>query len=320
MRSILNILVFFVSIGFSVVKAQQTNSDSRDVNNSSIFVHFDKNIYLNNENAWFTAYILNTQVDLALHNTLYVSIVSSIDSTVIFQEKFLIENGVAFGCINLPETISSGNYVFIANTNLKINNEPELCFVQRFAVNSNFIDPMILTLENKELNDLEGSVLVKTISKDYHFVEKAKLSYQVIDNNNLVLKGVGYTNTIGEFNIKYPLSKITFTNTFLEVTSEKGAIKRSARLKISKKEKRQEIDMSPYNEYQLNFYPEGGYLVEDLVSVVGVEAKKGIGNFVKARIVLLKNGIPFDTVATNSYGMANFHLNLLKGLIIHLRY
>ena len=63
-----------------------------------LFVHSDKTVYTNNEEIWFSAYLLKTS-SLALedHNVLSVAVIAEGDRKVYLQEKFAIEQGVEFG-------------------------------------------------------------------------------------------------------------------------------------------------------------------------------------------------------------------------------
>src|ERR1700743_586449 len=59
-------------------------------NSSSVlFVHFDKNIYINNENVWFTAYLLNSAKE---NNPTILSLlmVNEHDKQIVYNQKFVM--------------------------------------------------------------------------------------------------------------------------------------------------------------------------------------------------------------------------------------
>lgn len=108
---------------------------------SNLFVHFDKNVYSNNETSYFTGYLIKEAKTAAIkHKVLAVALIRDIDSTLLFEDKFLIENGLSFGSLTLPDSIPTGNYRFLAYTDKLINGIPEAIFVQNITIKSS-IDP-----------------------------------------------------------------------------------------------------------------------------------------------------------------------------------
>ncbi|TFB31848.1 hypothetical protein [Pedobacter alluvionis] len=110
------------------VKAQDVKLDSVALNinhygletaQSNLFVHFDKTVYTNNDQVWFSGYLLKTITNLDQYHTLYLSLINNSDSSVVIQDKFLIEKGFAFGALTLPDSLPGGSYRFVANTILK---------------------------------------------------------------------------------------------------------------------------------------------------------------------------------------------------------
>src|SRR5476651_2507834 len=75
-----------------------------------LFAHFDKTIYTNNENVWFTAYLL--RANPSKNDILSAMLVNDNDRSIVLKEKFVMEKGIAFGNMFLPDSILSGNYSF----------------------------------------------------------------------------------------------------------------------------------------------------------------------------------------------------------------
>ena len=104
---------------------------------ATLFVHFDKTLYTNNENVWFTGYILKGQ-DKNRYKTLALMLIGDNDRNIILQEKFVIKNGYAFGNTFIPDSARTGNYTFIAYTNSMIDGRIEVLFTQPITVKSSF--------------------------------------------------------------------------------------------------------------------------------------------------------------------------------------
>ncbi|MGM9479541.1 hypothetical protein ACS5PU_24180 [Pedobacter sp. GSP4] len=304
------LLISFLFILLAIpVRAQNQKLDSvaNNLNNyglskaqSGLFVHFDKNVYTNNDQVWFTAYLLKTVTDIKQYHTLYLSLINNKDSSVVLQDKFLMDKGFSFGSLTLPDSLPSGSYRFVTNTNLKINGQPDGGFVQPITIKSTTVTALTEQISIFKLKDQitgKGTVLLKVLSSDNRFVENAEIKYKIGRNKQVLQTGTARSSVIGELMIDYPADKITTENNLLFVSIKKGrdTIYRKFDLPVL---------TSP--KYQVKFYPEGGYLVNGLLAKVGFEIKDDEGAAVKAKAVLFENGEILDTIGTNSMGMGTF--------------
>ncbi len=98
-----------------------------------LFVHFDKTIYTNNDNVWFTAY-LHGAVNKARYKTLALMLVNDDDKSVILQDKFVIKNGSSFGNTVIPDSVRGGNYTFIAYTDNMVDGHIDVVFTQSITI------------------------------------------------------------------------------------------------------------------------------------------------------------------------------------------
>lgn len=304
--------ILFIFYFFSIpLRAQVKNIDSLGRNlfnystkhkSSLLFVHFDKNVYTNNDQVWFTGYMLNTVAGDSLYNTLYLTLVNDQDTTAVVQHKFLIDKGYAYGSFTLPDSLRSGSYRFVVNTNIKINGQPDGEFIQPITVKSTTVNPLVSTIYLPDEGDGKtnpSKALLKVITSDNHFVENAEIEYTIGLKDQIIKSGKAKTSIIGEYTIDYPFEKISGQNNTLYVTVKKGKNVRHLKFDL------------PYinkNRYKVNFYPEGGYLVSGLQSRIGFEIKNESGASVKAKGVLFGNSLPIDTISTSSVGIGSFNL------------
>lgn len=124
----MNRYLFFliIFIGFGSVCCGQNDPDSLFVSFSRqlsghpaelVYLQTSKGIYETGEDLWFKAYQLDAQT-FGLSNksqTLYFQMVSEKDS-VVWQEKYLIENGIACGHVYIDEKLPAGDYFLEAYT------------------------------------------------------------------------------------------------------------------------------------------------------------------------------------------------------------
>lgn len=274
---------------------------------SCLFVHFDKNIYTNNDQVWFTAYLLNAAARSNQYHTLYISLVSNADSSVVLQEKFLIDRGVAFGDILLPDSLLSGNYRFVVNTNIKLNGKYDAEFIQPITVKSSTANRLLTNISVLSTNDEKtrnGTALIRLLTSENRFVEDAEIRYRIGKGDKILSSGKARSSVIGELKIDYPADKITAENNLLSVSVKKDNQIRYINYKLPLKNSR---------SLDFRYYPESGYLVGNLMSKVGFEIKDADGNAIKTKAVLFSDDQVLDTLSTNSTGIGTFNLLPLKG-------
>ena len=102
--------------------------------NSVLFAHFDKTIYNNGETAWFTAYLLNYKKKNNDPSILTALLVNKTDKSVKISLKFAMKNGIAYGNIDIPDSIDAGNYAIVLYTNILINEQPSDVYIQHITI------------------------------------------------------------------------------------------------------------------------------------------------------------------------------------------
>ncbi|MFD1256693.1 hypothetical protein ACFQ3S_07780 [Mucilaginibacter terrae] len=264
---------------------------------SLLFVHFDKTLYTNNDNVWFTAYLLNAE-DKQEHHTLSVSLVNDVDRVIALEEKFVMVNGIGLGNLFIPDSISPGNYTFNVYTNIIINKAPEVLFSQPVTIKSTSVPGFkaILSLTDTAKNSYHKprQVLLNVNGNDYLPLANASVDYKVLGNDTTTINGKGKTSKAGQYIIQVPSNK------------------NMVQVQVKSKNNAQYLHLYlPQSEGQpkVKFYPEGGSLVNNLVSQVGVEVKTSDGRPLKISGLLYNYNTVIDTIETDSYGMGRFIIN-----------
>lgn len=287
----------------SIVERIETVGNQKS--KSLLFVHFDKNIYSNNENAWFTAYLLKNNSNLT-HHTLSVALVRNDDRSVVTEAKFLMDSGIAMGNMFLPDSLPIGNYSFICYTNLFTNNYPLALFVQPITIKTNKINGFTAKLnfiDTISPNLDTARMLLRAINKDGTLVKKANVIYFIENGIGVNQKKLLQTDNFGEATIPIPLKEITAVNNILQVEINNGSEVKSFNMKLPVYKK----------QVQVQFYPEGGSLVDELKNIVGWEVTDATKNPLQIDASVYKNGIFLQTISTNEYGMGTFSIKPEKG-------
>jgi hypothetical protein len=262
-----------------------------------LFIHFDKNVYSNNENVWFTGYFLN-MVNAKPYKTLSVALIKDDDHSIVMDDRFIISTELAFGNMLIPDSVAAGKYTFIAYTNRMLNGQPDVLFIQPITIKNND-----QTSYTASLNPLDTSITAaqQKVMLLVNFSDTKKppltvpVSYYVGNSAHPVIKGEVKTQS-GQYIFNIPSKLLSLGNNRLH-----------AQLKYNKEVKEITIDLpAPVKPALVKFYPEGGNLVATVQNTVGWEIKSYAGNGLKADAFLFENNKVIDTIQTNSYGLGRF--------------
>lgn len=317
-----SLYIFFLLIGPPLSLSAQTNNVMQDsvernikvynAGNKSpvLFVHFDKSVYANNENVWFTGYLLNAE-DVSMYNTMSVAMVNDLDRAVVLESRCVMSNGIAFGKAVIPDSAPPGNYTFIVITNLLKNKQPDVVFKTPVAIRSANEPEFVATLSavdtsvNLAQQKVRLNVNFNNLSSPLKGVPvpELQINYYVGDASRPVIKGFGKTKG-GIYDFSIP-----------SVTLMEGNSKLYAQVWYQNKSTELSINL-PARKLKpiITFYPEGGNLVNNLQSSVAWQAKTAAGAPLGVTGFLYKNNTVIDTITTDVNGAGVFDLTPLAGI------
>jgi len=294
--------LFLLCLGSKFVHAQDTIAEkmswlAKAKPTGSFFVHFDKNVYTNNEIVYFTGYLIKEGITkVKEHQLMSVCLIRDLDSAIIIQDKFVMGKGLSFGSITLPDSILTGNYHFLAYTDRLLNGLPSAIFSQTITIKTN-IDPAfkasLKILENAKEVNKGHQILLAVTTKDNRFLPKPiQINYKYGSLNKTTK-----TDPSGQLLINLPeQSNLTDPSLYVKLKNEKDSSYLNLTLPVKK------------NKASVKFYPEGGNLVLGLSSNVGWEVKDQQKMPVAVKAFLYENNELIDTIETGSYGIGRFLL------------
>jgi hypothetical protein len=266
-----------------------------------LFVHTDKSVYTNNEQIWFSAYLLQSHTtSVKEHTILSVALLREDNREIYMQDKYAMGGGLSFGSLLLPDSIPPGNYQLLVCTNvLSKSGRPAASFCQPLTIKSITLPDFDVRLSLLDSLPVEGAVRVRVLIEfngtgtkstgkpdvRYH-VGNSKVKNARIDSQNACV----LTIPVDQLNQPEPVLL-----TSVKVNDQVRHL--SLRLPEMK---------AP--GVTIRFYPEGGNLVDGLESTVGWETKTAANLPVPVLGVLFKNDLPVDTISTNSSGIGRFKL------------
>lgn len=270
--------------------------------NANLFVHFDKNVYTNHETVWFTAYLLRKNKSaINQHKLISVALIRDIDSAVVAEDRFPMQNGLAFGSLVLPDSILTGNYRLLAFTDRVINNMPEAIFVQPVTIKTNLDLPFKASMKLAEPPSPAANshkILLAVTSTSNNFLPKpTSISYKYGS-----LAKNAKTDASGQLLLDLPKQDlVTDPNLYVKLKYEKDSSFISMALPMGK------------SRASVKFYPEGGNLVAGLPINISWEVKDQFQMPVALSAFLFKNNQVIDTIETGSYGIGKFRLLIEAG-------
>lgn len=272
---------------------------------TKLFVHFDKNIYTNSENVWFTTYLLKSNPK-DFHHTLSVAVIRNDDRSVLTQNKFVVDNGLAFGNFFLPDSLPTGNYSFVCYTNQLVDGYPSALFIQPITIKSvnaaGFVANLSLA-DSITPNMDSATILLKAYTTDIALLKGVPVRYFIGDRSHPFKLGKMKTDKFGEARISIPLKQITATNNVLQTEIDNGKEIKTFNMKLPVYKK----------EASVKFYPEGGSLVSGTGNIVGWEVLDNEGEPLMVSAGLYKDDQLLQTIQTNAYGMEKFTITPQPG-------
>ena len=98
-----------------------------------VHLHFDRDNYIAGETAWFKAYLYSDFLPDTISTVLYVEL-SDASSAIITKKVLPVLLGSTNGQFELPDSLSTGNYLITAWSPTMLNNSNELVFRKRVFI------------------------------------------------------------------------------------------------------------------------------------------------------------------------------------------
>jgi hypothetical protein len=281
----------------------QNEVNSQNSFAEKIYLQLDSEVYTTDKTIWFKAILANA----AYHNleltsgVLYVDLIS-FEENIMESKVIKIANGIGSGHFDLDRNYKPGSYLIRAYTEWNKNFDDDFIFqkyIQVYAETETVLTQQPITnirrIDSTATVNNFGMDLYPGLIDDTH-KSSLKIFIDVDGKKDTLYINKSLENT-------YPL------NLSVPKTSESVKVKfqtRSGKIHATK--------FSPNSDFlDLQFFPEGGKLIQGLASKVGFKALDING---KAKIVegdiLNKKGEQITSFKGNRLGMGNFILNNLE--------
>ncbi|WP_131474428.1 hypothetical protein [Neotamlana nanhaiensis] len=271
-----------------------------------IYLQLNNTIFTSNETVWFKAIVTDVfNHPKSLSGVVHVELVD-FDKNILISKKLKLEKGIADSFFQLRESYPTGRYLIRAYTNWNRNFGKDFFFER-------YID--LFSLEDIDKGEvITNIVLTKTQEGEVKL--SANINPQVIDetyakdlkvhiHSKNLLDSVEIKKQKKQYALEYKIPTDAYS-VKLKVELEDTKLKNN-KLKVNNTHtKTIVIDK---NFLDLQFFPEGGKLVDGLKSKLGYKGVKynGLGTVVNGDIVDEKDNVLFE-VLSNELGMGYIFL------------
>ena len=309
-------LLFIIISFFYATAYNQELTDHKNLLNSlpaeKIYLHLDRPNYMQGDTIWFKAYSWFgfDQLPDTVSKVLYVDLLNTGDS-VEMKRKLLIQNGTSNGEFCLDKNIPPGRYTVRAYTRWMQNKnagEPFYQIITIGTLNQNLqVDCSPLIIKQKEGDSL------KVVFRYYEIDQAGDLKSNFIHNvdyrvrigDRLLNSGRALSTNNNEQILKFPLPEIGKNDSvaLIDLSIKEEGLTFEKQFQVPLKE-----------ELDLQFFPEGGSLVEGLESRVAFKATgtDGLSREIKG-VIKTGDGKVVSTFESSHKGMGSFLLTPESG-------
>jgi hypothetical protein len=270
-----------------------------------VYLHFDKPYYAVGDTIWFKAYVATGQDQPSdLSKVLYVDLISEND-TLVRAMKLPVVNTSAYGSITLdPLVYKSGNYRIRAYTYWMLNFSEDLFFTKNIpigdAINRKIITNISLNGENTGTSPTINAIILYQDPDGKPFANK-KVGWRLISKFETIARGRETTDESGRLALKLSANQKAALDTgVLETVLEADPSRLITSMFPLK---------NAFADTDLQFFPEGGELIENINNKVAFKAiqEKGLGVGVKGEIID-NSGKVISKLESQHLGMGVFSL------------
>ncbi len=269
-----------------------------------LFLHLDKSVYEHTEHIQFTAWLLDGQRDTTHLHSLYVLLVDPALRKLVAFDRFVLSRDADVGALYLADTLHPGKYLVMAYTDDRLQGFDQPAFRQEITLLPDLPPPFSLVLQR------DTAQLKFRVPTDYGgLAAGGTFRYPLQVDGRTIDSGQRKIDAFGEVTIPQPVLPTATAAAGADAGSTGGSAA-AGQLLLTAMVKRQDqtayfwqpIVTGPV-EWRIRYYPEGGDLVADHPSQVGIEIRDAAGSPITVLGRLLEDGQPVVAFKTDSNGL-----------------
>jgi hypothetical protein len=303
------VTIFMLISSISVLQAQQFNPvldkiklQQEKFPLEKLYLSLDKPYYSVGDTLWFKSFLLNG--DLTANNRtdkIYIELFN--DSLMLIDHKVIaLNNGLGYGDFALSNTLIEGTYTIRAYSNWQQNFGSDYFFQKSFYIGNAGEKTWLLDAYQK-LNTagkktLDLKVRITNLKNEAFGLKDVEIV--LMTEKKKLMKADLQTNLNGIIDTQIPLGENKIGGNYSLVITDKKDKTRQSVLPIT---------LLDINQVDLQFMPEGGYMVNDIFGKVAFKSigTDGLGKELVGKIINNKNELITD-FTTKHNGMGSFYL------------
>ena len=315
MNKNINFIFFFACI-FNAFSQESLNSTEyekiikpiehveKNMAQEVLYVQTDKDIYETGEEIWFNATIFQTlnNKPFSKSQIVYFNLLNQ-ERKKIHSAKYAINDSSSNGNFYVSDTITPGKYYLSAYTknsmgNILNNNKS----IKEIEIRKT-ITPKILISEEVDNSDEKIiKIKIKLFLRNGETANKASVKLQAINNKKSKIVAKSITDSIGFTELFIDKNKINeFKNFNLIIKSNEKIVETKS------------INLSTLsNKMNVEFYPEGGNLLEGITQKMAIKIKNRVNKNSNSKAYIIKNNKTVDSTDIDKNGIGVFNFKPMK--------
>ncbi len=250
-----------------------------------VFIHFDKPYYAVGDTMWVKAYVTtDLHIPSPLSKIVYIDFTDG-QNNLVAEQKLQLINGIANSFVPLPAIyVKPGNYHVRAYTRWMRNFDQAYFFNKTISIGSAEEGQVVPRISFKnsitdKISKVDASIVYK--DQDGKPYANKKISWKVTNDEDNIQKGKGETDANGKLEIAFSTDKSSALNSAVVVTDlemdDKKVVSKTFPLETT------------VPGIDVQFFPEGGYLISGVRSRVAFKALKPDGLGIDAKGTITDN-------------------------------
>ncbi|MFZ4581826.1 MAG: TonB-dependent receptor plug domain-containing protein [Paludibacter sp.] len=228
-----------------------------------LYLQTDKPYYSAGEDIWFKAYVINASTHLpnTLSRYVYVELINAFDS-VLIRVKIKKDSLGFSGHLKLDADIATGDYILRAYTYWMQNTATEFFFNKQIKIGNSIDDRLFSAIKfGKIINGFQPvTIQISDVNSKPIVGKIVKLSYS--GSKNAIKPVMLKSNSQGELIWRIPVDSAFSNKKIITLTTDEPS------LKLSK----QFIVPPIADDFDMQFFPESGSLINDNVQTIAFKA------------------------------------------------
>lgn len=284
----------------------QINNDSTFISSNAtiekIHLHLDKPYYAAGETIWIKGYVVDELNRPSLiSQVLYINLIND-SGKLVSQLTLPLNSGTAYGDIPLMDTITQGTYWLQAYTKNIQNHLKETTYERIIAIGNPLSDlfhtSFNYTFSTTSQNLTKVSAELKCSNSANPAISGVMIKYKVTSGKDLIIEGNVVTNNDGTSDINF----------LTDIKTKELLILHAELFFQGKKYYRSfNIIQKDIKDFHLQFFPEGGFLLDSIRSKVAFKAinTDGLGTDITGYVVD-EQGLKVAELKSEKFGIGSF--------------